>query len=132
MKKLILLLITLTTLTNVSYASFPVSETEPTEYVEESKNKIELPNYDYSWLYSVSSALLAVLGWFSVFALIGGAMGGSPDSALNTIQIFFFIFNIGAIILGITSFVKKSKGYFLGILGALSGIILLLIALING
>ena len=34
MKKLILFLITITTLTNVSYASFPVTETEQTEVVE--------------------------------------------------------------------------------------------------
>ena len=34
MKKIILFLITITTLTNVSYASFPVTETEQTEVVE--------------------------------------------------------------------------------------------------
>ena len=34
MKKLIFVLIMITTLTNVSYASFPVTETEQTEVVE--------------------------------------------------------------------------------------------------
>ena len=34
MKKIILLLITLTSLMNVSYASFPVTETHQTEIVE--------------------------------------------------------------------------------------------------
>ena len=34
MKKLLLLLITITTLTNVSYASFPITETVKTEVVE--------------------------------------------------------------------------------------------------
>ena len=43
MKKLILLLITLTTFMNVSYASFPVTETQQTEVVE--TNNAELPTY---------------------------------------------------------------------------------------
>ena len=34
MKRVVFLLITLTTITNVSYASFPVTETEQTEVVE--------------------------------------------------------------------------------------------------
>ena len=38
MKKLLLLLITITTFSNVSYASFPVTETEQTEIVENSNS----------------------------------------------------------------------------------------------
>ena len=38
MKKLILILIMLTTFTNVSYASFPVTETVQTEFVESSNS----------------------------------------------------------------------------------------------
>ena len=34
MKKLLLILITFTTLTNISYASFPVMETEHVEFIE--------------------------------------------------------------------------------------------------
>ena len=125
MKKLLLLLITLTTLTNVSYASFPVVEVEQTELVVKSENIIEAPNYDYLWIYSVSSFLLGILGWFFAFMLIGGAMGGSPDSVLDNFIIFCIISIIGAVVLGVVSVIKKSKGYVLGILGALLGILLL-------
>ena len=125
MKKLILLLITLTTLTNVSYASFPVVEVEQIDLVVESENVIEIPNNNYSWIYSVSSFLLGILGWFLAFMLIGGAMGGSPDSVLDNLVIYCIISIIGAVVLGVVSVIKKSKGYVLGILGALLGILLL-------
>ena len=125
MKKLTLLLITLTTLTNVSYASFPVTNSYQTDLVVESENIIEMPNHDYTWIYSVSSFLLALLGCIFVLMLIGGAMGGSPDSILNNLFIYFLISSIGAVVLGVLSVIKKSKGYVLGILGALSGILLL-------
>ena len=124
-KKILFLLITLTTLSNVSYASFPITETEQTELVVKSENIIEAPNYDYLWIYSVSSFLLGILGWFFAFMLIGGAMGGSPDSVLDNFIIFCIISIIGAVVLGVVSVIKKSKGYVLGILGALLGILLL-------
>ena len=56
MKKLILILITLTTFTNVSYASFPVTETVQTEVVE-SATIINAPE----------SAAYMVLGFFVGF-----------------------------------------------------------------
>ena len=59
-KKLTLFLITLTTIMNVSYASFPVTEKEPKEYIEEPINLIKSPNSDYTWIYSVSSSLLGI------------------------------------------------------------------------
>ena len=124
-KKLLFLLITLTTLSNVSYASFPVMETEPKEYTEESINIIKSPNSDYTWIYSVSSSLLGILGWLFAFMLIGGAMGGSPDSVLDRFLIFCIISSVGAVLLGGISVIKKSKGYGFGILGALLGILLL-------
>ena len=124
-KKILFLLITLTTLSNVSYASFPITETEQTELVVKSENIIEAPNYDYLWIYSVSSFLLGILGWFFAFMLIGGAMGGSPASVLDNFIIFCIISIIGAVVLGVVSVIKKSKGYVLGILGALLGILLL-------
>ena len=125
MKKLLLLLITLTTLTNVSYASFPVTNSYQTDLVVESENIIEIPNHDYTWIYSASSFLLGILGGFFVLMLFGGAMGGSPDSVLNNLFIYYLISSIGAVVLGVLSVIKKSKGYVLGILGALSGILLL-------
>ena len=125
MKKLILLLITLTTFTNVSYASFPVMETEPKEYTEESIIIIKSPNSDYTWIYSASSFLLGILGWLFVLMLFGGAMGESPDSVLDRFFIFYIISSIGAVLLGGISVIKKSKGYVLGILGAILGILAL-------
>ena len=88
MKKLVLLLITLITLINVSYASFPVTNSYQTDLVVESENIIEIPNHDYTWIYSFLSFLFAILGWLFVMLLLGGAMGGSPDSALNWFKIF--------------------------------------------
>ena len=50
---------------------------------------------------------------------------GSPDSVLNNLLAGLIISSIGAVVLGVLSVIKKSKGYVLGILGALSGILLL-------
>lgn len=93
MKKLLLLLITLTTLANVSYASFPVSETTQTEVVAED---IELPTYSriqpilgiLSCVFALISLLLYIssfiynnlgmltMGWaLGIFALIFGLIG---------------------------------------------------------
>jgi len=85
MKKLVLLLIALTTFTNVSYASFPVTNSYQADLVVESENVIEIPNHDYTWIYSISSFLLGILGCFFVLMLFGGAMGGSPDSVLDNL-----------------------------------------------
>ena len=61
MKRIILLLITITTLTNVSYASFPVVEKEHIEVLE----TIESPTYGNSqpiWgILSLSCAILGIL-----------------------------------------------------------------------
>ena len=63
MKKLSLLIITLTTFMNVSYASFPVTETQQTEIVE--TNNAELPTYSSGnslWaILSISCVLLSLM-----------------------------------------------------------------------
>jgi len=56
MKKLILILITLTTLTNVSYASFPVTESLQTEIIENA-----------TILNTPESSLYMILGFFVGF-----------------------------------------------------------------
>ena len=132
MKKLILLLITLITFTNVTYASFPVNATTNSIAVEESINLNESPRRDVTWVYSLASFLLGILGWFFVMMAIGGAMGGSPDSVLNNLQVLYLISSIGAVVLGVLSVIKKSKGYVLGILGALLGILLLSLGIFSG
>ena len=125
MKKLLLLLSVLTTLANVSFASFPVKGTTHSIEVEESINLNESPRRDITWIYSFASFLLGILGWLFVFMLIGGAMGGSPDSVLDRFFIFYIISSVGAVFLGGMSVIKKSKGYILGILGAVLGVLAL-------
>ena len=80
MKKLLLLLITITTFSNVSYSSFPVTENTQTEVVE----LIESPNYGNSqpvWsILSITCTLLS-LGLLSnplaatIIALLGVIFG---------------------------------------------------------
>ena len=132
MKKILLLLITLTTLSNVSYASFPITETEQIEFLEESNELFESPKKDISWIYSISSFLLGILAWLFALMSIGGAMGGTPDSVLMKFTILLLISSIGAVVLGVLSVIKKSKGYVLGILGALLGILLLSLGIFSG
>ena len=122
-KKKILILILLTTLTNVSYASFPITETEQTEHVEVAANIIESPRYDFSWIVSLLSTIMAALSFFFVMLIFGGSMGGSPDSVLRNFFIFYLISAIAAVALGVISVIKKSKAYALGIIGALLGLL---------
>tara|TARA_B100000959_G_C14660375_1_gene492146 strand:- start:61 stop:456 length:396 start_codon:yes stop_codon:yes gene_type:complete len=124
MKKLLLLLSVLTTLANVSFASFPVKGTTHSIEVE-IHNLNESTRRDITWIYSLASFLLGILGWLFVFILIGGAMGGSPDSVLDRFFIFYIISSVGAVFLGGMSVIKKSKGYILGILGAVLGVLAL-------
>ncbi len=62
MKKLLLLLITLTTFTNVSYASFPVTENTQTEVVA-TIEKIQSPE---SVLYMMLGFFVGFFSWFLV------------------------------------------------------------------
>ena len=85
MKKLILLLVTLTTFTNVSYASFPVTETQQIEIVE--TTNVQLPTYKSEtslWaILSISCALLSLIlvpnviaiSIVSLLGVIFGAIG---------------------------------------------------------
>ena len=63
LKKLLLLLIAIITFSNVSYASFPVTENIQTEVVE----LIESPNYGESqpiWsILSITFTLLSLVSW---------------------------------------------------------------------
>ena len=132
MNRMILLLITLITFTNVSYASFPVNATTNSIEVEESVYLNESPRRNVTWIYSLASFLLGILGWIFAIGAVGGAMGGSPDSVLNNLFAGLIISSIGAVVLGVLSVIKKSKGYVLGILGALLGILLLSLGIFSG
>ena len=110
MKKLILLLITLTTLMNVSYASFPVTENQQTEIVE--SNNAELPNYSNStpvWgILSLSCVLLSLFLVPNVFTIA--------------------IVSLLGVIFGAIGFNKKLKG--LAITGFIFSLIFLIISLV--
>ena len=110
MKKLIFLLITLTTLTNVSYASFPVAETQQTEIVESINS--ELPTYRNGnpvWgILSLSCALLSIILMPNLLAIVSISLLG--------------------VIFGAIGFNKKLKG--LAITGFVLSLILLIISLV--
>ena len=80
MKKILLLLITITTFSNVSYSSFPITENTQTEFVE----LIESPNYGNSqpiWSILSITCTLISLGSLSnplaatIIALLGVVFG---------------------------------------------------------
>ena len=108
MKKLLFLLITLITFNNVSYASFPVTETQQTEIVE--SNNAELPTYSSGnslWaILSISCALLSLI-------LVPNVIAISIVSLLG-------------VIFGAIGFNKKLKG--LAITGFILSLIFLLIS----
>ena len=130
MKKLLLLLITITTLTNVSYASFPVNQNTQTEIVE----PIESPSYGNSqpnW-----DKIFQILGWLSlIFSVVNFII------ALNIILQFFpaildlepeiltAIPAYGAIIFGIPGLFKK-RSRMLSIISLSLMILSILIAFI--
>ena len=110
MKKLLLLLITITTLTNVSYASFPVNQNTQTEIVE----TIESPSYGNSqpnW-----DKIFQILGWLSLILSVVyfiAVLGQFKDFSYDNTGLYgkwgeFILFILyGAIILGIPGFFKK-------------------------
>ena len=113
MKKLILLLITLTTLTNVSYASFPVTEYQDTIEVIDSE-KSESPIKDTplgNW-----SLILGLL-WFPLLILAFISFWDGPEEN----AIFFLgasiISLLGSIITGIQSLNRGEKPEWKAIVG---------------
>ena len=109
MKKLILLLITLTTFTNVSYASFSVTETQQTEVIEKvKKNAVELPRNNSRWIYGVLSILFLFLALIFVLMIFFGilSLNISGPVIANYIVSAGILF-IAAIVFGIISFLKK-------------------------
>jgi len=105
MKKLLLLLITITTLTNVSYASFPITEDNPQTELIGGVNA-ELPTYrSGNPVWGILSILSAALG---VLAIV----------LSNPICLLFFLL---AIIFGAIGFKHKPNG--LAIAGFIIGIL---------
>ena len=108
MKRLILLLITLATFTNVSYASFPVTETQQIEIVE--TTNVELPTYKSEtslWaILSISCALLS-------FGLVQNPLAATIIALLG-------------IVFGAIGFNKKLKG--LAITGFVLSLIIFLVS----
>ncbi len=103
-KLLLLLLITLTTFANVSYASFPVTETQQTDIVE--CDNTELPrNRESSPIWGVLSFTCAILSILLIPSLNFYAM---------------FIAALLGVIFGAIGFNKKLKG--LAITGFILGL----------
>jgi hypothetical protein len=104
MRKLLLLLVTLITFTNVSYASFPVNQNTQTEIVE----TIESPSYGNSqpnW-----DQIFQILGWLSltlsvVFFIY--TLGALSQVIPEIVEDVFYFLLYGAIILGIPGLFKK-------------------------
>jgi hypothetical protein len=108
MKKILLLLITLTSLINVSYASFPVTETHQTEIVESINT--ELPrNREGSPIWGILSILCLVSGLL-VF--------------LSPVSLLLYALSIT---FGVIGFNKKLNG--LAIIGVILSILSFLLSL---
>ncbi len=107
-KKLLLLFITLTTFMNVSYSSFPVTETQQIEIVE--NTNVELPTYKSEtslWaILSISCALLS-------FGLVQNPLAATIIALLG-------------IVFGAIGFNKKLKG--LAITGFVLSLIIFLVS----
>ena len=107
MKKLLLLLITLTILTNVSYASFPVMEKDQIEVIE----TIEAPAYDDSKsIWGILSLSFGIIGFFTLF---------SP--------IVSIAFSLLAIIFGIIGLTNKVN--WMEIVGLILGVLMTILVL---
>ena len=108
-KKLLFLLIALTTFANVSYASFPVTETQQTEIIV--SDNAELPTYrSGNSVWGILSILSAALGILAIVL-------SSPISLL-----FFLL----AITFGAIGF--KHKPNALAVIGFILGVLFFLIA----
>ena len=111
MKKLLLLLITLTSLIHISYASFPVNQDAQTEIVE----TIESPSYRNSPpILGILSLILSAVGLILFF---------TPAIGTGLLLILF------AIIFGLIGLFKK-RSRMLSIASILLSLIILLIGLI--
>ena len=111
MKKILLLLITLTTFIHISYASFPVNQDAQTEIVE----TIESPSYRNSPpILGILSLILSAVGLILFF---------TPAIGTGLLLILF------AIIFGLIGLFKKSSR-MLSIVSILLSLIILLIGFI--
>ena len=120
MKKL-LLLITLATLSNVSYASFPVTEDLKDKIIEEVVANTETPIRQGTYVYAILSVLAAFFGGFMVIITFAAAYGG--NSIATTYLYLALASMIAAIVLGLIGMIKKEKGYWLSVLGFLLGLL---------
>ena len=112
MKKIILFLITITTLTHISYASFPINQDTETEIVE----TIESPSYGNSPpILGIMSLILSVVGLILFF---------TPAIGTGLVLISF------AIIFGLIGLFKK-RSRMLSMTGILLSIISIVIGLIR-
>lgn len=111
MKKLILLFITLTTFTNESYASFPVSESETEQiFIEESEE-------DNTNIYIVLSLVLGIL-WYPILII-----GLSIVDAVS-MSIVLALIGLGSLVFGIKG-LKNKKFRWVSLVGILLSLVCL-------
>jgi|TARA_B100000959_G_scaffold220653_1_gene233219 hypothetical protein len=110
-KKVILILILLTTLTNVSYASFPVTENLQTEIVAENIEMFSYGNRQSVW---------GILSF--IFAVVGGLFYFTPYGLSG------WMLAILAIVFGAIGFKDKPNG--LAIAGFIVGVLVVIMPII--
>jgi len=108
-KRILLLLFTITTFTNLGYASFPVTDDIQTEIHEGTTiQNPELARNNNSRIYAVLSILLLLLALISLFFMYIGmitfSIGGQAIANFIAVSIYSFL---AAIALGIIAIVKK-------------------------
>ena len=123
MKKIIVLLfISLSIFTNLSYASFPVVENQQITVLEDAnKANTKTPGKEGTYAYGLLSVLAVVFGYFMVLLTFGAAFGGLAIA--STYFILAVCGMLGAVILGLIGMVRKEKGFALSVLGFLLGIL---------
>ena len=121
MKKRLFLLIILPIVTNMSYASFPVTEDLKSEIIEEAVVDIEIPRRQDTYAYAILSFLLALFGFFMIFITFAAAYGQDTKSGFYLVITIAAM--IAAVVLGLTNIFRKEKGYFLSLLGSLLGLL---------
>ena len=109
MKNLLFIFFTFITFSNISYASFPVTETQPTEIVKLMKSDADelqrngWPN-TYSW---ISFGLFLLAAFFLLIMSIGIITWSISGPTIANYISLAILSAIAAIILGIISLFKK-------------------------
>ena len=125
MKRLLFSLIILTSLSNIAFASFPVSENQKIEVIDDKRLLVEpyTTSTEKPWVYAIFSLLSALLGYFMLIITFASAYGGSSEATVYLL--LTFISMLAAIVLGLIGLAKKSWGSIVGFLLGLLGFLMI-------